>query len=659
MKTKLLIFGGIALLTLAWFAGRMSAPHAGHQHADAGELGADEAEFWTCSMHPQIRQPKSGKCPICAMDLVPVMNGSGANLAANEIELSPSAMRLASIQTSPVLRLMPTVEVRMAGRIDYDETRVAQISARFPGRLDRLFVDYTGLTVQKGDHLVEIYSPELLAAEEELLQAIRTSRELGASSNELLRERANLAVQAAREKLRLWDLTPAQIAEIEESGSPGDRQTLFAPIGGIVIRKEALEGKYVPTGAPIYTIADLSKVWVQLDAYESDLVWLHFGQQVSFSTEAYPGRTFTGRIAFIDPVLNPRTRTVRVRVNMDNPDGRLKPDMFVKAVVRSQVVSDGKVMSPELSGKWISPMHPEIVRDEPGPCPVCGMDLVSAESLGYAPATVNAERIPLIVPATAPLITGKRAVVYVAAKERPGVFEGRVLELGPRAGDSYIVEAGLSEGELVVSNGAFKLDSAVQILAKPSMMNPIAGIDAETGDGVRETYVVPGEFQRQLAGALEAYIPVSTALSLDNLTDAKAHVSKLESALSQIDMSLLVGDAHASWMEDLESIELGIRGVTDVGEILDARAAFENVSNGLIRAAESFGADSQSSFYVYHCPMAFKGKGADWIQAKQGTENPYFGSSMYSCGDEIRKLEWLGTKAEPASVPAVGGAHSH
>lgn len=659
MKTKLLIFGGIALLALAWFAGRMSASHAGHQHADAGELGADDAEFWTCSMHPQIRQPKAGKCPICAMDLVPVMSGSGANLAANEIELSPSAMRLASVQTSPVRRLMPTVEVRMAGRIDYDETRVAQISARFPGRLDRLFVDYTGLTVKKGDHLVEIYSPELLAAEEELLQAIRTSRELGASSNELLRERANLAVQAAREKLLLWDLTPAQIAEIEERGSPGDRQTLFAPIGGIVIRKEALEGKYVPTGAPIYTIADLSKVWVQLDAYESDLVWLHFGQEVSFSTEAYPGQTFTGRIAFIDPVLNPRTRTVRVRVNMDNPDGRLKPDMFVKAVVRSQVVSDGKVMSPELSGKWISPMHPEIVRDEPGPCPVCGMDLVSAESLGYAPATVDAERIPLIVPATAPLITGKRAVVYIAAKERPGVFEGRVVELGPRAGDSYIVEAGLSEGELVVSNGAFKLDSAVQILAKPSMMNPIEGHGAETGDVERETFVVPGEFQRQLAAALEAYIPVSTALSLDNLTDAKAHVSMLESALSQIEMSLLVGDAHVSWVEDLESIKLGVQGVTDAGEIPDARAAFENVSNGLIRAAESFGADSQSSFYVYHCPMAFKGKGADWIQAKQGTENPYFGSSMYSCGDEIRKLEWLGTNNEPARMPAVGGAHSH
>ena len=277
----------------------------------------------------------------------------------------------------------------MVGKVDYDETNLSYITARFPGRLDRLFVDYTGVRVNKGDHLMEIYSPDLLAAQEELLQTISTAHELKDSTNTLLRERTQAMVQAARDKLLLWDLKPEQVAAIEQKGTISDRLTLYAPSSGIVIRKEAVEGKYVETGAPIYTIADLRHVWVQLDAYESDLVWLHFGQDVEFTSTAYPGQVFAGRIAFIDPVLNPKTRTVRVRVNMENSGGKLKPEMFVNAVVRSQVVSDGKVMNPELAGKWISPMHPEIVRDEPGDCPVCGMALVSAESLGYLPGNVD------------------------------------------------------------------------------------------------------------------------------------------------------------------------------------------------------------------------------------------------------------------------------
>lgn len=608
-------------------------------------------------MHPQIKQPNPGKCPICAMDLVPVFKNSQSNLAANQIELSENAIRLARVQTTPVRREMPTVEVRMVGKVDYDETRLAEITARFPGRLDRLFVDYTGLSVSKGDHLVEIYSPELLAAQEELLQAIRTSRDLRDSSNVLLKERAARTVESAREKLLLWNLTPDQIEEIEQRGDPSDRSTVYAPMGGIVIRKEAREGKYVETGASIYTIADLSKVWVQLDAYESDLVWLHFGQEVTFTSAAYPGDTFTGQIAFIDPVLNPTTRTVRVRMNMDNPDGKLKPEMFVNAIVRSQVIADGKVMSPELAGKWISPMHPEIVRDKPGPCPVCGMDLVSAESLGYLPANVDKSEIPLVIPATAPLITGKRAVVYVALKDQPGVFEGRVIELGARAGDQYIVRAGLSEGELVVSNGAFKIDSAVQILAKPSMMNPVQD-HSEQGDepGV-VAFQAPEQFQTHLRDVVEAYLPVATALSQDNLDDAKSLATPLQSAIDATDMKLLIGDAHMAWMKILTGIKEGIDEMLSATDLDAGRKALEPISIGLIDAAEAFGIGNGDSFYVYHCPMASGGKGADWIQNKHGTENPYFGSNMFSCGDEQRLLEWRGVQVE--NTPTGGGAHNH
>ena len=221
----------------------------------------------------------------------------------------------------------------------------------------------------------------------------------------------------------------------------------------------------------MFGIVDLSDLWLRLDAYESDLAWLRFGQQVAFSVEAYPGQTFQGQITFIDPELDPNSRTVSVRVNVPNAERKLKPGMFAKAIVRSNIAMAGKVYSPEFAGKWISPMHPEIVKDNPGKCDICGMDLLPAEELGYV-QDPNAEP-PLVVPASAVLRTGKRAVVYVEMPDtdRP-TYEGREIEIGARAGDVFIVSSGLGLGDRVVTNGAFKIDSALQIRAKPSMMNP-------------------------------------------------------------------------------------------------------------------------------------------------------------------------------------------
>ncbi len=199
-------------------------------------------------------------------------------------------------------------------------------------------------------------------------------------------------MDSAREKLRLLGLTEEQIAQIETQEKPTDHVTIYAPLGGIVIDKLKQEGERVGLGERIYTIADLNQVWVHLDAYESDLAWVRYGQEVTLSTEAYPGTEFKGRIAFIQPVLNDRTRTVKVRVNVPNPDGKLKPDMFVHAVVRPMVASAGRVLDPSLAGKWISPMHPEIVKDEPGNCDVCGMPLVRAETLGYVAADRTRKR---------------------------------------------------------------------------------------------------------------------------------------------------------------------------------------------------------------------------------------------------------------------------
>jgi Cu(I)/Ag(I) efflux system membrane fusion protein len=430
----------------------------------------DKEQIWTCSMHPQIRQPKPGKCPICFMDLVPV--DSGGDVGAREITFSQDALKLMEIQTTPVERKFVEARIRMVGKVDYDETRLKHITAWVPGRIDRLYVDFTGTQVIKGDHMVYLYSPELISAQAEFLQAAKSVQNMKSDSSELIKRSIRAMLEAASEKLRLLGLTEKQIETIEKTGQPTDYITIYAPIGGIVINKHVTEGTYVQTGTKIYTIADLSQLWVQLDAYESDMMWIRYGQEVEFTTEAYPGEVFKGQISFISPTVNPRTRTIKVRLNVSNPEEKLKPDMFVRAIVRSKIASGGKVMDADMAGKWICPMHPSVVKETTGKCDICQMDLVTTESLGFLKAELP-DQAPLVIPATAALITGKRAVVYVRKPnaEKP-TFEGREVVLGPRAGDYYLVKTGLTEGEVVVTKGNFKIDSALQIQAKPSMMSP-------------------------------------------------------------------------------------------------------------------------------------------------------------------------------------------
>ncbi len=553
-----------------------AAPPRGRETA-AG--GAPEAEVWTCAMHPQIRQPKPGRCPICAMDLVPVTGGGGEVRArAGEIRLSEAARKLAEIETAPVERRRVTVEVRMGGRVEYDETRVSRITAWVPGRLDRLYIDYTGVPVKRGDRMVSLYSPELVAAQEELLQSVLAVERLEGSGAESLKRTAEQTVEAAREKLRLWGLAPEQISEIERRGTAADRVDILAPAGGVVVRKDAVEGEYVTTGTPVYTIADLSRVWVKLDAYESDLVWVRAGQRVEFTVEALPGGKFEGEIAFVDPVLDAVTRTAKARVNVDNPGGDLKPGMFVRAVVMAAAGSD------------------------------------------------SAGRPPLVVPASAPLVTGERAVVYV--EKEPGVYAGVEVSLGPRAGDYYVVREGLEEGQCVVTRGNFKIDSAIQIMAGPSMMNPPAAGHAPRHD-------VPAQVGAGLDRIYAAYLSIHHGLSRDDQAEAREGADMLLGALTAVDMSLFDAGAHAAYMGLLPAIERHAEAIASAGDIAAARAAFAQVSEDVYALAASFGTGAEGPLRRFHCSMAFDGRGAYWLQSGAEVENPYWGAAMYRCGELV------------------------
>ncbi|MHC4213463.1 MAG: efflux RND transporter periplasmic adaptor subunit, partial [Planctomycetota bacterium] len=278
---------------------------SGHAHT---EQAPEKQQVWTCSMHPQIKLPKKGLCPICNMDLIPLaMDETEMATSMRQLTVSENAKKLMDIEVAWVERKFVSAVVRMVGKVDYDETKLAYITAWIPGRLDRLYVDYTGVPVNKGDHMAYLYSPELISAQEELLQAIEAVKNIRDTELNVMREMTESTLSASREKLRLWGLTAEQIAEIERTGKVQDHMTIYAPTSGIVIHKNALEGMYVQTGTKIYTIADLTKVWIKLDAYESDLEWLRYGQVVEFTTVSYPGRVFKGMISFIDPILDEKT----------------------------------------------------------------------------------------------------------------------------------------------------------------------------------------------------------------------------------------------------------------------------------------------------------------------------------------------------------------
>ncbi len=447
-----------------WVGGRFGGPGPAETTAEG-----ERETVWTCSMHPQIREPKPGKCRICGMDLIPLGDSSGGSGAV--LSFSEEAVKLMEVETVEVRRKAAEAEVRLVGKLDYDQTRVKAITAWAGGRIDRLYADYTGLPVKAGDHLAELYSPDLISAQAELLGALRSAGQVDPGS-ELVSRSVRGTLEAARDKLRLLGVRPEQIERIEQTGRVMDHLTIYAPIGGVVIEKPAEEGMYVQTGTRIYTVADLSRLWLMLDAYESDLPWIHYGQRVSFTTKAYPGRVFEARISFISPVLDAQTRTAKVRATVDNAAGLLKPELLVRATAAASLSDGGRVMAPDLSGRWICPMHGDVIEEGPGICSICQMDLVAAETL-YAPAERPA-RLPLMIPAGAVLITGRkldRAVVYVqAAGQEAPTFAGREIVLGPRAGDEYVVLEGLMEGEKVAASGNFKIDSAMQIAAKPSMM---------------------------------------------------------------------------------------------------------------------------------------------------------------------------------------------
>ena len=321
------------------------------------------------------------------------------------------------------------------------------------GYVERLFVDFTGVEVKHGDRLVEIYSPELVVAQQEFLTALNISR----SSNLL---------ESSTRKLLRWGVMQGQIDELRQSRKVQERLALYSPIKGTVTEKMVVERSAIKSGEVLYRLANLETVWVYLDIYEHELPWVQYGQTVDIKSEAIPGQSFTGRIGFINPVLNEETRTVKVLVSIANTGKKLKPGMFVSAVISAELLADGTPAPTGVEGLWTCPTHPFVFQTEGGQCPSGKMALVQIPGTP-ARAKSESEQLPLAVPVTAVLDSGVRKLVYVERSK--GQFAPVEIVVGPRTDDAYLVLSGLSEGDNVVTRGNFLLDSQSQIRGLPSL----------------------------------------------------------------------------------------------------------------------------------------------------------------------------------------------
>jgi len=397
----LLILGGLFLGWLFF--------HSNNKTTDKQKSAVEtKKQMWTCAMHPQIRLDHPGKCPICGMELILLQN-AGAKIDSNAVHFSKEAMELANVSTSIVSYQKPVKEVRLYGKVQADERLLQNQVAHIGGRIEKLFVNFTGEPVHKGQLLAMIYSPDLITAQQELIESAKSKQ----TQPEIY--------QAAMEKLMQWMLTDRQIAQIEKSGKVKTNFEVYSNTSGIVTARRVNTGDHVSEGSVLYDIANLSSIWVLFDAYESDLPFLKVGNTISFTLQALPGTNFSAKIQFIDPVIDPVNRVAKVRVEVTNGGGKLKPEMFATGVVK---------------------------------------------------ANLNEFKDKLVIPRSAVLWTGKRSIVYVKQTDTQEVnFKMREIDLGPMLGNSYVVLAGLKDGEEIVTDGTFSVDAAAQLAGKPSMMN--------------------------------------------------------------------------------------------------------------------------------------------------------------------------------------------
>ncbi|MEY3644292.1 MAG: hypothetical protein RLZZ207_987 [Bacteroidota bacterium] len=539
---------------LGWGFSALTSPKPdAHAHAEGEGLPS----IWTCSMHPQIRLPEKGDCPICGMDLIPADQESAGTSNSQAFQMTPEALALAQVQTIVIGGMQAKKELVLSGKLQADERESASLTAKFPGRIEKLFVTFTGEQVKAGQRIATIYSPELLTAQKELLEASKTK----ATFPQLY--------QASKDKLSLWKLSAAQIAEIERSGQVKERMDIFADQSGIVLQKNVSVGDYVSMGAVLFTVTNLNSLWLLLDVYESDLPFVALGDEIQFTVAGKPGETLNAKVTFVDPLINANTRAASVRAEIRNVDNTLKPEMFVTARVQTRTTG----------------------------------------SLAE-----------VMVPRTAVLWSGKRSIVYVKVPNASlPEFVMREVTLGNRLGENYQIASGLKAGEEIVSYGAFALDASAQLSGKPSLLNRSSTQQVE----------VSAAFSEQLTAVVESYFLIKNNLVKDQMP-AKA-VQTLTQALAKVSTDG-TGKDNSKWEKIKSGLSEATAKIKASKDIASARTHFSSLSTQVIKLTETYKLNT-AVVYKDYCPMAFDNKGGYWLSETEDIQNPYFGASMLTCGE--------------------------
>lgn len=583
---------------LVWWWQKAQAAKGRPMAENAGKEQQAAKTMYNCPMHPWIIKDKPGTCPICGMALVAMKDhGHGAAPAeagAGAIRIDPVVIQNMGVKTEEVRVRDLSKVVRLAGRLAGDETRQVSVNAKIMGWVEKLHADYLGKPIKAGEVLMELYSPDLLATQEEFLQALKYSRGLPESATAETRRGAEDLVNSARRRLEYWDIPASAIERLIKDGKVRKTLPIVSPASGVVVAKNVVEGQNIMAGMELLRIADLSRIWAFGEIYQEDLPYVKVGQKADVLISYLQGKTFPGKVAFIAPVLDAQSKTTLVRVELRNtPDLVLKPEM----------VADVELSFP----------------------------------IGEA----------LAVPDQAIIRTGKRNVAIVSLGH--GYFEPRDVELGASAGDYVQVVSGLKAGDLLVTSSQFLIDSESNLKSAVMGMGQHnhgaagtpAGKAAAAEAGAKDAQAVhasherkeaPKALRRGLGRLLDEYLHIQAALAADDAATARKATGAMKSALTSVDTKDL-GDA-AVWTDSREILLASLDSMEKASDIEGLRGPFQNATNALIALLKSYGYEGSGEARVFHCAMAMDGRGADWVQGDAKVRNPYYGAAMSTCGDD-------------------------
>lgn len=613
---------GIALIGVAQRIGWIQSGDSSGSNPLVQESSGDQRYICPMMCVPPTSEP--GRCPVCGMEMVQSVSGGKGDGVSISIE--PAHRRLIGVRTAMAKMDSVSRTIRTIGSIQYDQSKLSTISSYVDGRMEKLYADYVGVPVSEGDDLALIYSPELYTAQAEFLTSLENN-----SSNQFI---DNLSLQElATNKLFELGMSESQVETLRAEKRARSRIRVKAPQNGTVIEKMVVEGDYLKTGQKIYRVADLSTVWMMLDLFPDDAARVLFGQEVEAEISSTPGVVYSGRVAFIDPTVDPVTRAVRVRVEMLNFDGKLRPGDYATALVRVPAIPSERVYDPALAGKYISPMHPQVIRDTPGPCPICDMDLISTSELGFSDVPLPEEKV-VTIPRNAVLMAGSSSVVYVEVE--PGRFEVRQITLGTLTEREAIVAEGLEAGEWVATNGNFLLDSQSQLVGNPSLLDARRAPQFPAGPLRVESETQPVVLRSNTGAAFDkacsAYFEIQASLAKD-VTASPIAVNTLIDGLVEV---LADSELSGETQRELQSARRSAERLT--GEIEDTRIAFRSLSHSMIKSFRYVrGGETENGVHHFYCPMV-PGGGGDWLQADTDLRNPYWGAEMLTCGELVEDL---------------------